>query len=111
MSQKKYTAFISYSHQDGDEFALKLKRKITNDPRGKEIIFWQDYDNMQYGQWSRQIEEAIDAVEFLIMIITPKALLSSNCKEEWIYARLQGVCILPVNGLPDNPAFINKFPK
>jgi len=100
MPKKEYNAFISYSHQDGEEFAEELRQRITNHHRGREFTFWQDYDNLQYGHWSRQIEEAIDAIEFFIMIITPKALLSSNCKEEWMYARRRGVCILPVNGLP-----------
>jgi hypothetical protein len=53
----------------------------------KEIIFWEDYENMQSGRWSRQIEEAFDAVELLIMIITPSDLLSSNYKLVRMYAR------------------------
>src|SRR4051794_14794982 len=65
---------------------------------------------MKYGQWSKQIEEAIDAVEFLIMLITPGALTSPNCKDEWMYARKKGVPVLPVNGKPNDPEFYNSFP-
>src|SRR5690349_15786434 len=110
MPAKEFTAFISYSHADGEELAQTLRQKINNDLRGKEITFWQDYSQMKYGQWSKQIENAINAAEFLIMLITPAALASPNCKNEWMYARKNGVAVLPVNGKPDDPGFYKNFP-
>jgi hypothetical protein len=107
---KQYTAFISYSHMDGETFAEQLRKRILDDERGEGITFWQDYSDMRSGNWSTQIEEAINAVEFLIMIITPAALASGNCKDEWIYARKKGICIMPVNGLPEQGDFYKQFP-
>jgi hypothetical protein len=110
MPAKQFTAFISYSHADGEELAKALQQKINADAKGKEITFWQDYSQMKYGQWSKQIEDAIDAVEFLIMLITPGALASPNCKDEWMHARKKGIAVLPVNGKPGDPDFYNNFP-
>ena len=110
MPIKHFTAFISYSHKDGEELAKELQHKINADDRGNAITFWQDYSQMKYGQWSKQIENAIDAVEFLIMLITPAALASPNCKDEWMYARKKGVAVLPVNGKPDDADFYHSFP-
>ena len=111
MPSQTYTAFISYSHQDGETFAEELKKRIANDEKGKEVSFWYDITNIHMGTWNRQIEIAIEQCEFLIMVITPKALLSPNCKDEWIYARKKGVMIMPVNGLPDDKEFYKQFPK
>ncbi len=110
MPAKQFTTFISYSHADAEQLAVQLKQKINTDERGKAITFWQDHIHMKYGLWSKQIEEAIDSVEFLIMLITPGALASPNCKDEWMYARKRGVAVLPVNGNPDDPKFYNSFP-
>lgn len=111
MPTQAYTAFISYSHTDGENFAQELKKKIAKDKKGKEVLFWHDSADMHSGNWSRQIETAIEQCEFLIMVITPVALLSPNCKDEWIYARKKGVMILPVNGLPADKDFYKQFPK
>ena len=78
-------------------------------PKGKAITFWQDYSQMKYGKWSKQIEEAIDAVEFLIMVITLAALDSPNCKDEWMYARKKGVPVLPVNYGPNDSKFYKSY--
>ena len=107
---RQYSAFISYSHEDGEALAKGLQQRISTDPRGKGITFWQDYTNMHSGGWNRQIESAIESSEFLIMIITPSALLSPNCKDEWIFARKKGVSILPVTDLTDKH-FYKQFPK
>ncbi|MEO5996056.1 MAG: toll/interleukin-1 receptor domain-containing protein [Chitinophagaceae bacterium] len=110
MPTKHFTAFISYSHSDGEQLALDLQQKITSNDKEQNITFWQDHSQMKYGQWSKQIEEAIVAVDFLIIIITPGALASSNCKDEWMYARRNGVAVLPINGKPNDPEFFNTFP-
>src|SRR5690349_8577404 len=110
MPTKKFTAFISYAHTDGKELAEELKQKINADSKGREITFWQDDSHMKYGPWGRQIEEVMDEVEFIIMLITPGALKSSNCNDEWIKARKKGVAVLPVNSRPKDENFYNSFP-
>jgi len=47
------------------------------------------------GWWS-QITEALDQVEFLIMVMTPAALASAVAQKEWRYARQQGVRVCPI---------------
>jgi len=49
--------------------------------------------------WWKQIEEAIDHVDFLIMVVTPAALSSEFALKEWRRARQQGVRVLPVFGV------------
>ena len=111
MPTQPYTAFISYSHSDGEAFAEELKKRIANDEKGREVSIWQDLTNIHMGTWNRQIETAIEQCEFLVMVITPGALQSPNCKDEWIYARKKGVTILPVNGLPAEKEFYKQYPK
>jgi WD40 repeat protein len=110
MSFKQFSAFISYAHLDGEALASALRDQVHLDPRGRSITFWQDYDRIKYGQWTKQIEEAIDSSDFLILLITPAALASSNCKNEWMYARKNGVAILPINGRPNDSSFYDSFP-
>jgi hypothetical protein len=51
--------------------------------------------------WWQQITNAIDAVEFMVLVMTPEAVKSETVKKEWRYARQQGVCVYPVKGAPD----------
>jgi hypothetical protein len=41
--------------------------------------------------WWLQITEALNVVEFLVLIMTPAALRSQMGRREWRYARQQGV--------------------
>jgi len=51
--------------------------------------------------WWQQITEALDKVEFMVLVMTPAAMLSETVRKEWRYARQQGVCVYPVKGEPD----------
>jgi hypothetical protein len=51
--------------------------------------------------WWQQITEALDVVEFMVLGMTPAALLSKMVRKEWRYARQQGVCVYPVKGAPE----------
>jgi len=92
--------FISYARQDSDAFATKLRKRLeTEHP---EITLWQDRARMEGGVgWWKQITEALDKVQFLILVMTPGALHSAVSRKEWRYARQQGVCVYPVKGVPD----------
>jgi len=51
--------------------------------------------------WWKQITEALDKVEILIMVMTPAAMQSEVAAKEWRYARQQGVRVCPViEGVP-----------
>jgi WD40 repeat protein len=87
--------FISYARADGEDFTRRLRERLeVEEP---EITVWQDRAHMQGGRgWRVQIEEALDQVEFSIMIMTPGALRSEECRREWRYARQRGVVVCPI---------------
>jgi hypothetical protein len=47
------------------------------------------------------VTDAIDSVEFLILVMTPAAIESGNVQKEWLYPRQQVVYVYPVKGVPD----------
>ena len=51
--------------------------------------------------WWKQLTDAIDSVEFLVLVMTPSAMRSEMVRKEWRYARQQGVCVYPVKGAPE----------
>ena len=46
--------------------------------------------------WWRQVTEAVDRVEHVLLVMTPGALASETVRREWRYARQQGRCVVPV---------------
>jgi len=94
-------AFISYARKDGELFATALKRRLTTDEPG--ITLWQDRAELEGGVgWWKQIKAALDQVKFLIIVMTPGAIVSPNTQDEWREARLKGVIVYPVKGAPDS---------
>ena len=93
--------FISYSRKDGEEFARKLQADIES----QNISVWLDMSNMEGGRdWWKQITDALNHVEYLVLVMTPAAIVSDIVRREWRYARQQGVCVYPV--IP-HPVFNN----
>jgi len=92
--------FISYARRDGEEYAAWLRRELES--KEPEITLWQNRVRMEGGRnWWRQITEALDAVQFMVLVMTPAALASDVVRREWQYARQRGVCVYPVIGSPD----------
>jgi WD40 repeat protein len=88
-------AFISYARSDGEGLATSLRERLQREH--PEIQLWQDRLELEGGiGWWKQITDAIDQVEFLIMVVTPGAVRSEVARKEWRYARQQGVRICPV---------------
>lgn len=91
--------FISYARSDGEAFAVALRQRLEREE--PEITLWQDRARMEGGKdWWRQITEALDAVQFMMLVMTPGALASPIVRQEWQYARQRGVCVYPVIGAP-----------
>ncbi len=68
----------------------------------KTYPLWQDRVGMEGGRdWWQQIKDALDVVEFMVLVMTPAAMRSETVRKEWRYARQQGVCVYPVKGEPD----------
>ncbi len=89
----KPRVFISYARSDGLPFSRRLRDWLE----GKKIPLFQDLVSLVGGEdFLLQIYKAIDQVEFLILLMTPRAVASDNVRKEWRYARQHGVCVFPV---------------
>jgi len=99
--------FLSYARAD-EEVATRVREKLAGE---RDIEIRQDRLFLEggIGFW-KQITDAIDSVEFLILVATPAALASGMVQKEWRYARLQGVCVYPVKGAPDSALNFPEMP-
>jgi hypothetical protein len=98
MPADKKRAFISYARKDGEAFADDLRRRLESEG----IPLWQDRVGMEGGRdWWLQITEAIESVEFMVLVMIPAALASDTVRKEWRYARQQGMCVYSVKAAPD----------
>ena len=96
-SSARNGVFISYSRKDGEAFARDLRDKL----QARNITLWQDRTGMEGGRdWWEQIRQALDRVEFMVLVMTRAALTSEVVRKEWRYARQQGVCVYPVIAAP-----------
>jgi WD40 repeat protein len=101
--------FISYARKDGEIFAKALRAKLVA-IFGEEAI-WRDRDEMEGGVgWWNQIQEAIESVEFMVLVATPIAMASDVVAKEWRTARQNGVCVYPVQ-VPDHPINFDTLPR
>jgi hypothetical protein len=93
----KSGAFISYARKDGEAFAMALRERLANE--APDLRMWQDRPEIEGGVgWWHQIEQALERVEFLVIVMTDAVLKSEITRKEWRYARQQGVCVYPVKG-------------
>ena len=102
--------FISYARTDGKAFAGKLRDTLE----GENLNCWQDIVGMEGGRdWWTQIQDAINNVEFLVLVMTPAAMRSKTVRKEWRFARQQGVCVYPVIATPKTEfdPLINQLPR
>jgi WD40 repeat protein len=100
--------FISYSRKDGELYARNLRQRLEE----KKIPLWQDRVGMEGGRdWWLQIVEALDQVEFMVLVMTPGALQSPIIRKEWRYARQKGVCVYPVKGVDDSALNYDSLPR
>ncbi len=102
-------AFISYARSDGEAFATALRERL--EAEHPEITLWQDRTRMRGGVgWWKQITDALDNVQFLVLVITPAAIRSTVARQEWRYARQQGVRVCPVMAAPPDELPIDELP-
>jgi len=91
--------FLSYARKDGEQFAANLRERLSE--KTPDIVIKQDRILLEGGiGWWKQLADAIDSVEFLVLLMTPSAMRSENVRKEWRYARQQGVCVYPVKAAP-----------
>ena len=85
--------FISYARHDGEPLA----RRLEADLRAAGHEPWRDRREIDAGNsWSRDIEDAINACEALIAVLTQGAYESSICRGEQLRALRIGRRIVPL---------------
>lgn len=93
LTKKRTGIFISYARSDGEEYANTLRTFLVE----KGFDIWQDLTSLQGGRnWWAQITDALNHVEYLLLVMTPNALKSETVTKEWRYARQQGVSVYPI---------------
>jgi len=92
-SEQPSRVFISYARRDGEDLAREIRQRLEREG----ISVWQDRVKMEGGRdWWLQITDALNQVEFMVLVATPGALQSEIVGKEWHYARQQGVCVYPI---------------
>jgi F-box protein 11 len=89
MAPPQPIAFMSYVHFDDQrengrltQFRDHLSAEVRVQT-GEEFPIFQDRTDIHWGQsWKERLEESIDAVTFLIPIITPSYFRSQPCRDE-----------------------------
>lgn len=87
MSEINPAAFMSYAQADDVRRLLtQFRENLSAEVRvqtGEEFPIFQDRKDIHWGeQWKRRIEESLDAVTFLIPIVTPSFFKSTACRSE-----------------------------
>jgi hypothetical protein len=109
MADPTLRIFISYARSDGEAFATTLRQRLERDQ--PDLTLWRDREAMEGGVgWWRQIQDALDHVEYMVLVATPNAMTSKVMRDEWHYARQQGVCIYPVQ-VPGQPLDFPSLPR
>ena len=73
--------FLSYARDD-EAFATRLANNLLK----QQIDVWLDVFRLQPGQsWARQIGEALDNCQTLLVVLSPASVASENVEDEWNY--------------------------
>jgi len=90
--------FISYAWADGEAFASGQLLPLIERAN---LESWLDRKDRDGGlSLTQQIKAAIDGAKAVVLVLTPAALNSRWVRTEWLYARQQGVRVVPVKGDP-----------
>ncbi len=75
------TVFLSYARED-QPFVTRLANNLLK----HEIDVWLDVYRIDPGKsWARQIGEALDQCEIMLVVLSPGAMGSENVDDEWNY--------------------------
>ena len=92
MATEKPKIFFSYARADAD-FVLKLAKELRS--AGENL--WLDQLDIPAGErWDRSVEEALQACDRLLVILSPTSVDSHNVMDEVSYALEEGKQVLPV---------------
>lgn len=87
MSERESAAFLSYAHADDQQDQITTLRKhlaeAVSATTGTTFHIFQDRNDINWGQqWQERIYGTLDAVTFLIPILTPRFFQSQYCRDE-----------------------------
>lgn len=84
---------VSYSRLDGEAVAAEVYQRLQTE----QIAAWDDLTQIGNEEsWWQKTIEALEQVDFLVLVMTPAATESPMVRRQWRYARQRGVCIYPV---------------
>jgi len=84
--------FFSYAREDS-AFVLRLAKEL----RRAGANLWLDQLDILGGQrWDRAVQEALDACQGIIAVLSPEALASNNVMDEVSYALEEGKLVVPI---------------
>src|SRR2546428_13436180 len=85
--------FISYAHTDG----VDLAQRLHGDLRAREIDAWLDAARLGGGAvWSREIEQALDASQVVLALVSHGSYESDICRAEQLRSLRKGKCVIPL---------------
>lgn len=90
VDQTTPVAFLSYTHYDDEHdggnitaFRKALEGEVRVQAGRHDIEIFQDRDGIAWGQaWKERIDDSLDAVTFLVPVLTPTFLNSPQCRRE-----------------------------
>lgn len=96
--------FVSYAREDGRDLAIDIRTRLI----AERLPVWQDLSDMTGGEdWWEQITRLLrsEAVEHMVLVLTPAAVASPVVRREWRLARQEGVRVTPVFDQSLKPRF------
>jgi hypothetical protein len=78
MATQPLSVFISYSHRD-EELKKELEDHLALLKHQKKIKPWQDRVIEPGTEWNRQIREALDNADIILLLISPRFIASPFC--------------------------------
>ncbi len=90
MDETTPAAFLSYAHHDDEHdggnitaFRKALEGEVRAQTGRRDVRIFQDRDDIAWGDaWKERIDRSLDAVTFLVPVLTPSFLASPHCRQE-----------------------------
>jgi tetratricopeptide (TPR) repeat protein len=84
--------FISYSRKD-----IEFVDRLANDLKAAGFEVWYDLSGLEAGtQWGSEIQKAIEASQFFLVVLSPNSIKSSWVEREFLHASDQAIKIIPL---------------